>query len=183
MEAISLIAKNLKRLREERNLSLGELSKKSGISKVMLSQIEKKEGNPTINTIWKIANGLHVSYTALLERREPEIQAISKRDITPQEDDGGHYRIYCYYPSSPTRNFELFHLELDAGQKHDSVGHPGKSQEYVMANEGHLTICIEDRNYELYPEDSLSFDASLPHRYENNGEKTVEATVVNLYPG
>lgn len=39
------------------------------------------------------------------------------------------------------------------------------------------------RNYELYPEDSLSFDASLPHRYENNGEKTVEATVVNLYPG
>ena len=67
MELNEIIAANLNKLRTERNLSLGQLSGLSGISKVMLSQIEKGETNPTINTIWKIANGLKVPYTELID--------------------------------------------------------------------------------------------------------------------
>lgn len=55
MELGKVIAINLKQLRTERNLTLGQLSKISGISKAMLSDIEKGNSNPTINTIWKIA--------------------------------------------------------------------------------------------------------------------------------
>ncbi|BDB00642.1 hypothetical protein CBOS2020_07160 [Clostridium botulinum] len=58
MNLNDIISANLKKLRTDRNLSLGQLSELSGVSKVMLSQIEKEESNPTINTIWKIANGL-----------------------------------------------------------------------------------------------------------------------------
>ena len=50
------IGANLKQLRTERNLTLGQLSGLAGISKAMLSEMEKGMGNPTINTIWKIAN-------------------------------------------------------------------------------------------------------------------------------
>ena len=60
MEANRIIAENLRRLRVERNLSLGALSLLCGVSKVMLSQIEKGDTSPTINTIWKIANGFKV---------------------------------------------------------------------------------------------------------------------------
>ena len=63
MELGKIIAFNLKRLRMERNLSQGQLAKEAGISKAMLSDIEKGGSNPTINTIWKIANGLNVPYT------------------------------------------------------------------------------------------------------------------------
>ena len=63
MELGKIIARNLNELRMERNLTLGQLSKISGISKAMLSDIEKGDSNPTINTIWKIANGLKVPYT------------------------------------------------------------------------------------------------------------------------
>lgn len=63
MNINSIIAENLKTLRTERNLSLGQLAELSGISKVMLSQIEKGDTNPTINTLWKIAKGLKVPYT------------------------------------------------------------------------------------------------------------------------
>jgi transcriptional regulator with XRE-family HTH domain len=50
-----MIAENLKRLRLERNLSLGQLAELFDVSKVMISQIKKGDINPTINTIWKIA--------------------------------------------------------------------------------------------------------------------------------
>lgn len=66
MNLNEIIAVNLKRLRAERGFSLGKLSELSGVSKVMLSQIEKGESNPTINTLWKIAGGLQVSYTKLV---------------------------------------------------------------------------------------------------------------------
>ncbi|EQG75728.1 helix-turn-helix family protein [Clostridioides difficile DA00165] len=56
MSINTVIAKNLNRLRNERNLSLGQLAELSGVSKVMLSQIEKGDSNPTVNTIWKIAS-------------------------------------------------------------------------------------------------------------------------------
>ena len=69
MDINQIIAENLRRLRTERNLSLGQLSTLSEVSKVMLSQIEKGETNPTINTVWKIANGLKVTYTMLLEQQ------------------------------------------------------------------------------------------------------------------
>ncbi|HEK9068094.1 TPA: helix-turn-helix transcriptional regulator, partial [Clostridioides difficile] len=51
MSINTVIAKNLNRLRNERNLSLGQLAELSGVSKVMLSQIEKGDSNPTVNTI------------------------------------------------------------------------------------------------------------------------------------
>lgn len=67
MELNEIIAENLKRLRTERGLSLGRLAELSGVSKVMLSQVEKGESSPTINTLWKIATGLQVPYTQLID--------------------------------------------------------------------------------------------------------------------
>ncbi|MDZ5034857.1 helix-turn-helix transcriptional regulator, partial [Clostridium perfringens] len=79
-----IIAENLKALRTERNLSLGQLAELSDVSKVMISQIEKGDTNPTINTLWKIANGLKVPYTSLLEQKENDTCIISKKDIEAQ---------------------------------------------------------------------------------------------------
>ncbi len=57
MEDIFLIvAQNLKQIRNERNLSINELAEMCGLSKSMLSQIERGGGNPTLGTLWKIAN-------------------------------------------------------------------------------------------------------------------------------
>ena len=80
MELGKIIAINLNELRTERNLTLGQLSKISGISKAMLSDIEKGNSNPTINTLWKIANGLNVPYTRLMEGIEKEATVIRKSE-------------------------------------------------------------------------------------------------------
>ena len=182
MDISQTIAVNLKRLRTERNLSLGQLSELSDISKVMLSQIEKGDTNPTINTLWKIANGLKVPYTALLEQQAHSASVIKKADITAQVAEDGHYRIYCYYPNTPHRNFELFQLEMDTGSSYTSVGHSEKSQEYIMVMEGELTLTVNQKAHVLHANDSISFDASFEHIYANNGEGMLKAVVTNFYP-
>ena len=57
-----IVAHNIKLLREKNKLSMDELSKLSGVSKSMLAQIERGEGNPTISTLWKISNGIESSF-------------------------------------------------------------------------------------------------------------------------
>lgn len=102
MEINQIIAANPEKLRTERNLSLGQLSLACDASKVLLSQIEKSDSNPTVNTIWKIANGLKVPYSLLLEQPVHDTSIIKKSQIAIQEDDESHYRIYCFHPNTPT---------------------------------------------------------------------------------
>ncbi len=182
MNINSIIAENLKTLRTERNLSLGQLAELSTISKVMLSQIEKGDTNPTINTLWKIAKGLKVPYTSLLEQKENDTYVIKKSDIEAQFTEGGHYRVYCYYTSTPYRNFELFQIEIDEGCSYKSIGHSKKCQEYIMVLEGELTLEINDETYKLTSDDSISFSASNQHVYVNTGSGTLKATITNFYP-
>lgn len=182
MEVNLVIAENLKRLRITRHLSLGQLAELSGVSKVILSQIEKGDSNPTINTLWKIASGLNVPYTSLLEKLPSATRVMNKSELPAQEDEEGHYRIYCYYSITPSRNFEWFQLELDVGHSYLSVGHPDQAQEYLMVIEGRLTIETGGERYDLDPEDSLYFAASSQHIYSNNGDKPVKALIMNYYP-
>lgn len=179
MDINEIIGTNLKCLREKQNLSLGQLAELSGVSKVMLSQIEKGAGNPTINTIWKIAGGLQVSYSSLLELHEPEVKVI-KRSEAPVQDDSG-YRIFCYYPTTPTRNFELYQIEMSPGCRHEAVGHSEISQEYVMAVEGTLTMEILGREYHLQKDDALVFEASGKHVYCNRGTSSNKLVVIIYY--
>ncbi len=182
MDINQIISENLKRLRLERNLSLGQLAELSGVSKVMLCQIEKGDTNPTINTIWKIANGLKVSYTALMEKSEHVAAVVEKSEIVMQSDENGHYRLFCYYATSPQRDFEVFQIELDAGHGHTTIGHSEKSQEYIMVLEGELTFAVNDETFVLHPNDAISFTASNKHTYLSSGEYTLKAYLINYYP-
>ena len=120
MEVDRIIAANLKRLREERNLSLSQLAARSGLSKVTLSQLERGGANPTINNIWKIANALGVPYTSLLDSSSQGAAVIRREELSAQESEDGQCRVLCYYASSAERNFEWFRLELNAGGSYTS---------------------------------------------------------------
>ena len=101
------IGANLKQLRTERGLTLGQLSSLAGISKAMLSELEKGNANPTINTLWKIANGLKVPYTRLMEGAEPTATLVRREEVFPQTEEGGHYRVFCYFPGGSISGFLL----------------------------------------------------------------------------
>jgi transcriptional regulator with XRE-family HTH domain len=177
-----IIAGNLKKLREKENLTLKQLSDRTGLSKVMLGQLEKGGGNPTINTIWKIAHALEVPYTALLESTGSSASVIRERDLTEQTSEDGHYHMFCYYPSSAERSFEWFRIFLDPHASYRSVGHGDRSYEYLIVEKGKLEIGIEDNIYHLKAGDSVSFKADGPHEYANPGDTEVSAYCINYYP-
>ena len=182
MELGKIIAINLKELRTERNLTLGQLPKISGISKAMLSDIEKGGSNPTINTIWKIANGLNVPYTKLMEGIEKEATIIRKSETVAQNGETEHYRVYCYFRNTPVRNFELFYVELDANSSNASIGHSEKAQEYLYVIQGELVLHTETGDYTLNEGDSLTFDSSIGHTYINENDTLLTFICINYYP-
>lgn len=182
MEIDQIIARNLKRLREQQNLSFDQLAEKSGVSKVMLSQLEKGGANPTINNIWKIANALKVPYTELLDSKEIGADVIRKNQVAEQKSDDEHYRLFCYYTVENGRNFELFRMELDSASSYISQGHKENSVEYVIIQSGVLEIETQNKKFVLEAGDSICFKADSKHKYINSGEKTAAAYVINFFP-
>lgn len=179
MEIGEIIACNLKRLREERNLSLGQLAEMAGVSKVMLSQLEKGASNPTINTVWKITGALHEPYTSLLELPQDHAIHIRKQDIHPLVE--GKYHIFNYYPKDADRDFELYQIELEPGGVHKSIGHPVDSSEYIMMIEGRMELEVREKVYLLSPDDGFCFNASVPHVYRNRENQNAKAVLMICY--
>lgn len=181
MNLNNIIAGNLKRLRTERQLSLSKLSELCGVSKVMLGQIERGESNPTINTIWKIANGLKVPYTLLIDEPIESDICVRKEDAKKQTSADGSYRIHCYFTSNVNRNFELFTAELDTNSKYESHSHGEKTQEYIIVHIGQLSLNINDVKHILNVGDSIVFDSSKPHSYCNSSNEILKMTIINYY--
>jgi len=181
MEISAIIGENLRRIRSERNLSLGQLAAMSGVSKMMLSQIEKGTSNPSINTVWKIADALQLPYTSLLERKVDGGTVISEKDIPAQALEGDRGFLRCYYHHSKDRNFELFRMTVNPGGVCESKGHGERTDEYVLVVAGILHIALEDGDHVLHTGDAISFHSNKTHSYRNDGKKELNLVIINYY--
>lgn len=182
MDINELIGYNLQNLRSRQNLSIGKLAELTGLSKAVISQIEKGSANPTINTIWKLAAALHVPYSAILEPENVTAKKVAAEDLVPQLDEDGHYRISCYFPSTPERRFELFLLEFDPKTIHVTEGQTEQSEEYLVVKKGKISLEVGEEKFILKAGDSLGFDASERHVYKNMSEGVSQAVCINYYP-
>ena len=79
-ENVAFIGSNLQAIRKERNLSLEKVSQITGVSKAMFAQIERGDSTPTVTTLWKIADGLKVSFSSLITRPQKSMQVIRQED-------------------------------------------------------------------------------------------------------
>lgn len=178
----TVVAENLKRLREERRLSLDAASKLTGVSKSMLGQIERGDVNPTISTVWKIANGLKVSFTALMSRPETDYEVIDSKHMRPLLEDDGKYRNYPMFSFDSDRHFEMLYIELDAGSTLEAQPHPAGTQEFITAFSGRLTVSVENEMLSIGSGGSLRFKADRPHQYHNGGDEVCRLSMVIYYP-
>lgn len=179
MNAGQIIAQNVKRLREERNWSQGQLAEKAGTSKVIISQIEKGDSNPTINTIWKLAKAFSLHYTSLLDPPEAKAVHVRKADVSEMKEE--NYHVFSYYPESRERNFEVYQFEVDPHGEYTSMGHSTKSYEYIMMTGGELTVKIDDKQYTLKNDDALCFEAAASHTYINDKDIPAKAWMIIHY--
>jgi transcriptional regulator with XRE-family HTH domain len=177
-----LIGENLKRLRAENGLSLDAVAKLSGVSKSMLGQIERGEVNPTIATLWRITNGLKISFSSLVTRAQDDSEIVARSGVEPLVEDNGRVRNYPVFPFDAERGFETYAVEFDRGGYLQAEPHIAGSQEFITLHTGRLAIRVADEEYLLGCGDSLRFNADVPHSYHNPGAETASFGMVIQYP-
>lgn len=177
-----IVAKNIKRLREEKKLSMDELSRLSGVSKSMLAQIERGEGNPTISTLWKLSNGMQVPFDALTVRPKIPYELVKISDIQPLLEDGGRFRNYPIFPDDEDRRFAAYYLELEQESYMESEPHLKGTTEFVTVFFGNLEIMAEGKVFTLTKGESIRFRGDQTHSYRNVGEETVVLHMILYNP-
>ncbi|MFZ4815195.1 MAG: helix-turn-helix domain-containing protein [Phototrophicaceae bacterium] len=175
-----IVGNNLKRLREERNLSYTQLAELTGVSKSMLRQIEVGDSSPTINTLWKIANGLEIPFTMLIS---PPLPLAKKRinESPPLTGITDGYRLYPLVTFRSGRSFELYYVEVDPYISLDAEAHNGNAEEMIVIIQGTLEVRVQAGTTRINTDELLRFDANQPHHYYNPADIVVRAFMVIAY--
>lgn len=180
MYELTEFGERLKNIRTERGLSLNDVSISTGVSKTMISQIERAESIPTLTTIWKIANGLKLSFASLLENPKNIYDVRKIEDIVPLKDDNGRIFIYSIFPFTPVTGFEMFYGVFKPGCNYKSK-HVNSKTEYLMVAQGEIELTIGDKTYTIGTGSSISFDSNKTHIYKNIGDNDATIFFVIFY--
>ena len=167
-----IVAYNIKYLREKNKLSLDELSKLSGVSKSMLAQIERGEGNPTLSTLWKISNGMKVPFDALTVRPKASYVIVKTSEIQPLLEDEGRVKNYPIFPDDENRRFAVYYLELEPSSYWQSEPHLRGTMEFITVFSGTMEIEAADKRFIVTKGESIRFKGDTVHSYRNIGDET-----------
>ncbi|MED3728997.1 helix-turn-helix domain-containing protein [Priestia filamentosa] len=180
MEEIQhIIGNNLMKFRKQRGLSLDHVSELTGVSKAMLAQIEKGKSSPTVTTLWKIANGLNISFSEFIKEDKPDVRKVHIEDLNAITDDEEKYRVYPFFPYHPEKKFEIYIVTLESGCVHEAKTHLG--EEYLLMKEGELTIKFQDEEHLLSSGDALNFMGNLSHSYMNTSAQPASFFLLMYY--
>jgi XRE family transcriptional regulator, regulator of sulfur utilization len=167
------IGPRIRALRDAMGFSLRDLSERSAVSAQMLSQVERGETSPTLAVATKIAAGLELTLSQLLRLDEGEHVAVSRAADRRRNNRGGHSFEELTPPLPGQRADVSVHvLEPGAttGGRTDPPMHEPGSRETAVVLAGTLALVVDGTRYELLENDSVTFDADLPHYFENDGE-------------
>jgi len=161
-------------LRDAMDLSLRDLAERSGVSAPMLSQVERGETSPTLAVAARIAAGLELRLSQLLRLDEGGTVTVVRADERRAGGTGGHaYEILT--PPLPGQRSELTRHTLAPGARtggaDDPPRHEAGARETALLQEGTLILDIDAERHVLHTGDCVTFDADLPHHFENPGEE------------
>lgn len=164
MEQTDRAAEALKKIRAERGLTLEEAAEACGVSKPMLSQMERGKSVPTITTLWKIATGLKVPLSAFFESGMP-LQAVSPLAARPVLDEQGQMEAWTVFPFDPLSGNETFLIRFAPGCRHASSGHVPGTLEEILVLEGSVEIEAGSQRVILTENMAVRFAADQAHTY------------------
>ena len=167
----AVVASNIKRLREEKKLSMEELAKLSGVSKSMIAQIERGEGNPTLSTLWKLSNGMKVPFDTLTIRTEAQHEIVRISEVQPLLENEGNVRNYSLFPDNENRRFAIYYLELEKDSYWQSQAHLHGTIEFITLLSGIVKIEVNEKEFIIKKGDSIRFHADTIHSYQNIGDE------------
>jgi len=167
-----VIGARVKALREASGMSLRDLAERSGVSAPMLSQVERGETSPTLTVAARIAAGLDLRLSQLLRLDESGSVTIvraakGQRGGNPKR---GH-RFEVVTAAQPGQRVEVSRHTLapagTTGAPDDPPMHEPGSRETALVERGSVVLVCDGQRHELRAGDCVTFDADLPHHFEN----------------
>ena len=172
------VAARIKRYRAEKKISLDELSRRAGVSKGMLVDIEACRANPSIALLCRLASALGVSVGDFVNvATAPPVKVIAEGEIPTlwQGEQGGKARLLA--GTSGPDMVELWQWSLNPGERFTSPGHGEGTTELLFVTEGALTLTVNDGVYLIREGDSAVARTDAPHSYANAGDKIARFTM------
>ena len=167
------VGARIKHLRESMQLSLRDLADRSGVSAPMLSQVERGATSPTLAVAERIAAGLELSLSQLLRLDETDGVTVVRRDRRRHGAAGalGGHAFEIVTPPLPGLRAEVSEHALAPGAAtagpDDPPMHEAGSRETVLVLSGGLRLVCDGVGHDLEEGDAVTFDADLPHHFEN----------------
>ena len=164
------LAASLKEARRAKGLSLEAVAKLSGVSRSMVSQIERGESSPTVATLWNLTQALQVDFAGLLEgRTTPGIEVIRASDAPVIGGRGQGVTIRILSPAEAAGEHEVYELRFEAGGELVSDPHGPGCREHLTVLEGTLGVTSGEETSQLGTGDTARYFADRPHRIEAIG--------------
>jgi XRE family transcriptional regulator, regulator of sulfur utilization len=183
---ITAIGSRVHALRDAMGLSLRDLAERTGVSAPMLSQVERGETSPTLHVAARIAAGLELRLSQLLRLDEDGAVTVVRARERRQGPSGGarakQHRYEILTPPLPGQRAELSRHVLAPGAATGGPGDPPMhepgSRETALVESGRVVLHCDGAAHELATGDCVTFDADLPHHFENPGPQ--EATFLGI---
>jgi transcriptional regulator with XRE-family HTH domain len=178
------VGATLQRLRLERGLTLEDLSRIAGVSKSMLSQIEREKANPTIAITWRLANALGVGIGQLLssEPRDVDTIRVLEAHETPTLP-GNHagYVLRILGPMELAGKYEWYELTLAPGGELASQAHDPGTNEHLTVLHGTLEIEVGSSVRKVKLGGTARYPADQNHVIRNVGKTEAKGLLVVVH--
>ena len=161
------LASRLKETRKTKGLSLDAVAKLSGVSRSMLSQIERGESSPTVATLWNLTQALQVDFAGLLDgsaAAESPIEAVIRANKTPTIDSKGDgCRIRILSPPNEAGKHEVYDILFEKNGALVSDPHRPGCRENLTVIEGQVSVSTDGVRESSEVGDTVRYAADRPH--------------------
>lgn len=167
----STLAENLRRLRRERGLTLDALAQACGVSRAMLSKVERGASVPTATVLGKIAGGLEVGLSQLvgpLRDRAPALLSPADQPVYRDPETGFERRSLS--PLFPDRRVDFARNFLPAGASAAFPPHRRGVDEYLYVVSGTLTVVVDGARFLVESGSSLYYHGYVAHEFRNESD-------------
>ncbi len=174
----------VRRLRRQAGLTLEQLSDASGVSRAMLSSVERNDKNPTLPVLSKIAAGLQVTISELMGEQAPWVVAsvIGRRNRLVFRDEQTGIERHLLSPTHLNTGMEVVEHVLPAGQSFAGVPHGGiRTSKCVVVSVGQLTLELGNVVYTLETGDSVTFEVAGEYRFHNKQMPVCRYTIFMVH--
>ena len=154
-------------------MSALELSRRSGVARNTIAALENGDGNPTLDTLYALADALNVPLSDLLERPPAGPQIV-------RAGEGAHVEGAALDANLISRgpNVEIYAIRFHAGTVRHAQPHPLGVEEHLHVHSGRVRVGPEDAPVELGPGDFARYSGSVPHIYEALGGEAAGTLVI-----